>query len=262
MTQKTLNTVFTKVATQDKAARVLSMMIGVNKQIKVANKQAVQTKVASIVDGVLKKKAAPVGEIVSSTGYGFIPYVNNVNTIGGLSGLLSKPSTEEEEAKWDEQNAYNLIPGVGSYRLNRRMKRQLKSDKGGTPHYWSQGFGGLTSALLLAAAGAAGGAGIGAGLGKATGTGVGEGAGIGALAGGATGLGAAGIASIVGALRAAVDRRRTKEEQKAYANSPTTKEWLLPGVGAYNAWKTVGRSIGDAEERAEKKKDKKDEEKA
>lgn len=264
MTNETSLKLLNKVASLDKAPRLLANVMLMRKQAgMLIRKQEVQTKLASIVTNVMKKQAAPTAELAANIGYGSVPYISHANTIGGLAGLFSRPSTEKEEAKWDEQNAYNLIPGVGSYRLNRRMKRQLLDDKGNTPHYWSQGFGGLTSALLAGAAGAAGGAGIGAGVGKATGAGAGNGAGVGALAGGAAGLGAAGIASIVGAIKAAVDRRRTKEEQKAYANSSTAKEYLLPGVGTYNAWKTVGRAIGDSEERedkkkAEKKEDKKD----
>lgn len=255
MTKETSDKLFTKVASQDKAARLLSGAVAIRKRAKVnavisdvLSKQASQT-----------KEAGPVGELITGLGYNGIPYLNTANSAGGFVGMLSAPSTEKEEAEWDKKDLHNLIPGVGLYRANRRMKRQLKSDKGGTPHYWSQGFGGLTAALLAAAAGAAGGAGFGAGVGKLTGRGAGEGAGVGALAGASTGLGAATIASLVGAIKAAVDRRRTKDEQKAYANSPTTKEWFLPGVGTYNAYKTIGRVIGDSEERSAKKEDKKEE---
>lgn len=262
MTKESSYKLLLKVASLEKAPRLLANVIAMRKQASVAaRKQEVQTKLASIVDGVMNKKAGPMAELASGLGYSQVPWVNTANSAGGFVGMFSNPSTEKEEEEWDDKNLQNLIPGVGLYRSNRRMKRQLKSDKGGTPHYWSQGFGGLTAALLAAAAGAAGGAGAGAGVGHLSGRGAGEGAGIGALAGATTGLGTATIASIVAAIKAAVDRRRTKEEQKAYANSPTTKEWLLPGVGTYNAYKTLGRVIGDSEEREAKKK-KQDEEKA
>lgn len=257
MTQKTLNTVFTKVATQDKAARVLSLMIGVNKQIKNVNKQAVQTKVASIVDGVMKKKAAATDDVVSSIGYSSLPYVSFPASLGGLYGMFSDPASKEDEDKWNKDRGLSYVPGVGNYRYVRRHKKQLVDDEGKTPHFWSQSFGPLTSALLLAGAGAA----TGGGLVKLTGGGNRD-AGLGALGGAAVGAAGAGLTGLAAAIKAAVDRRRTEEEQKEYTNSPTTKEWLLPGVGTYNAWKTTGRVLASDDKRGAKKKDKKDEEKA
>lgn len=244
MNTKTASLIFTKVVSGDKSARMLANVARLNKQ-------------------AMQKKAGPIGETVASLAYTGVPYLSAVNDVGGIAGMVSDPATEKEEAEWDKKDLHNLLPAVGMYRINRRLKRQLKSDKGGTPHYWSQGLGGITASLLAAGAGAGIGAGVGALGGSQSGRtadGAGFGAGIGALGG----LSAAAVANLVGAIKAAVDRRRTKEEQKAYANSPTTKEWLLPGVGAYNSWKTVGRSIGDAEERKVKKdkKESKDEEKA
>ena len=271
MTQKTLNTVFTKVATQDKAARVLSMMIGVNKQIKNANKQAVQTKVASIVGGVLTKAAAqtkqagPRGEIASTLLWPLLPYAGTTAVgIGSAAGGLDTPATEEAEKEWDKTPGKNWIPGVGTYRLARRQRRQLVDDKGNAPHAISQGFGPFTSTLasLLAGSAAGGliGGGIGAGLSGSDGALAGGGAGAGA--GAAVGGGAALLANLLGGpLAAAFTKRRTKEQQKAYANSGTLKEYLVPGVASYNAWKSLGRTIGESDER-KAKKDKKDEEKA
>lgn len=231
MTQKTLNTLFMKVASQDKAARVLVAMVGLNKQ---ANKQATQKKVATIVDGVLTKKAA--------------------------AGTLDTPAPEAEEKKWDKTPGKNWIPGVGTYRLRRRQKRQLVDDKGNAPHAISQGFGPYTSTLAAMLAGA----GIGAGVGTAGGAIEGKpglGAGVGAGAGAAAGAGYALLANLIGAGSAAFTPTRTKEQQKAYANSGTAKEYLIPGQASYNAWKTLGRSIADSDERKEKdaKEDKKEE---
>lgn len=268
MTQKTLNTVFTKVATQDKAARVLSLMIGVNKQIKVANKQAVQTKVASIVDGVLTKSAAqtkqagPRGEIASTMLWPLLPYAGTAAVgIGSAAGGLDTPATEEAEKEWDKTPSKNWIPGVGTYRLARRQRRQLIDDKGNAPHAISQGFGPFTSTLASMLAGAGLGAGVGGSLAPQLGEpgtwGAATGAGVGSLVGGGAGL----LANLIGAGTAAFTPRRTKEQQKAYANSGTLKEYLVPGVASYNAWKSLGRTIGESDER-KAKKDKKDEEKA
>lgn len=270
MSQKTFDTVLNKIASQDKSARVLAAMYGLNKQTKQANKQAVQTKIASIVDGVLTKKAAqtkvagPRSEIASTLLWPLLPYAGTAAVgAGSAAGTLDTPAPEEEEKKWDKTPGKNWIPGVGTYRLTRRQKRQLVDDKGNSPHAISQGFGPYTSMLAsMLAGGAAGsllGGGVGAGVGGAGGAldGAAGGAGVGAVVGG----GAALLANLIGAGAAAFTPTRTKEQQKAYANSGTAKEYLIPGQASYNVWKTLGRSIADSDERKEKdaKEDKKEE---
>ena len=234
MKKETSVELFTKVASLDKSARLLSALVAAQE----LQKQAAE----------LQKQAGALSDYWGQMVTGAIPYAGGIaNSIGGLSGMFSDPATEEEEAAMDESVGKGFIPGVGMNRLQRRMKAQLKDDEGGTKHYWSQQFGPLTSTLGTAALGA----GLGAGVGKLTGIGAGKGAKGGLYAG----LGVAGTAGLVAAIKAAVDRRRSKEEQKAYANSSTAKEWLLPGSAAYGSWKTLGRSVGDSQERVAKKKE-------
>lgn len=201
-----------------------------------------------IYDG-MKKQAGPVDEIASQAIYSSIPYLNAGAGAGNILGWIASPATEEAESRYDRNRGYAWIPGVGGYQLNKRLKRQLKSDKGGTPHFWSQTFGPMTSTLATTGAGA-----ILGGLAGAASNGFKDdtrflpGMGIGA----AVGAGASVLAQAIAALSAAVTDRRTKAQQREYANSSTSKEWLIPGSAMYNTWKTIGRSLGDSEERQEK----------
>lgn len=57
MTKETSDKLFTKVASQDKAARLLAAVVKMRKEASAAQRKAeVQTKLASIMDGVLNKK--------------------------------------------------------------------------------------------------------------------------------------------------------------------------------------------------------------
>jgi uncharacterized protein YehS (DUF1456 family) len=57
MTKETSDKLLMKVASLDKSARVLAQIIAMNKKAAAeAHKKEVQTKLASIVDGVLNKK--------------------------------------------------------------------------------------------------------------------------------------------------------------------------------------------------------------
>ena len=61
-------------------------------------------------------------------------------------------------------------------------------------------------------------------------------------------LGGIAMNTIGAPIAAFINPRRTKEEQRE-----ATKSWLgnllIPGVGAYNKWKAMGRAYGDSEER-------------
>lgn len=267
MNQTIANTVLTKVATQDKAARVLAKFVLLNKMAAAERKAEVKEKVNQIMGKKASqtKQAGPRGEIASTLLWPLAyPVGPAASSIGAAAGALDTPAPEEEEKKWDETPEKNWIPGVGPYRLSRRLRKQLVDDKGNAPHAISQGFGPYTSALAaMLAGGAAGGllgGGIGAGVNGSEGALVGGGAGAGIGAGVGAGLGL--LANLVGAGAAAFTPRRTKEQQKAYANSGTLKEYLVPGTASYNAWKSLGRTIGESDERQAKKKEKKDSEKS
>lgn len=204
------------------------------------------------------KEAGPKGDVGSMFAWSLLPYIGGAgNAIGGTAGSVDTPASEEEEKAWDKNPNYGL--GVGAYRANRRLKRQLVNDKGRAPHYFSQGFGTGTSLLASILAGGLGGAALGGGLGTIVNRadpadGFLAGSGAGAAIGAGT-LGGLGLLATIGAgPLAAMTKRRTKAEQKAYANSPTTKEYLIPGLGQYNMWKSYGRAVGDSEERELKDK--------
>lgn len=197
----------------------------------------------------LIKQASPVDDVAAQAIYSSIPYLNAGAGAGNILGWLASPATEDTERNYDKRRGYSWIPGVGGYQLNRRLKRQLKNDQGGTPHFWSQTFGPTTSTLAATGAGALlGGLAGGASNGFKDDTRFLPGMGIGAAVGAGTSV----LAQIIASLGAAVTDRRTKAQQREYANSPTAKEWLVPGASMYNYWKTVGRTVGDAEERQEK----------
>jgi len=248
MNKETSDKIFTKVANQDKAVRVLGGIVASNKR----------AKAKAVISGVLSKHAShnktagPKGEIGSMFAWNLLPYIGAVgNAIGGHAGSIDNPATEADEKAWDKDPNYHL--GVGAYRFNRRLKRQLKDDKGGAKHYLAMNFGPWTNMLAATLAGGTLG-GVAGAFPKNNPDSISKGFNIGASIGG----GAALLANLIGAGSAAFTKRRTKEEQKAYANSPTLSEYFVPGKAPYNMWKSVGRSIGDSEER-EAKENKKEE---
>lgn len=197
----------------------------------------------------MQKKADAMGDALTTYGiqalFPSTPF-SAMDDIGGLHGMISRTPTEEMESEWDEDPYKSFIPGVASSRTERRVKRQATDPNGSTRHYWAQKL----APYLHIAAGALGG-GLIAGAysnnsnGKPTAKGILNGIGIGALTGvgaNAIGMGLAGLTS-----------RRTKDEQKAYTESSVVPEWLLPGYATYNRWKSLGRAVGDSEERDAKK---------
>jgi len=176
------------------------------------------------------------------------------NTIGSALGALEGTQSEDEEKFTDKTPGMSVLPGVGAYRMTRRKKRQMTDpETGSTKHYWSAQIGSLpitgigTSLIAPAILGAA--IGTYALSGKDEATGKETSKRDAALAGAGLGAGAGILANVAGApLAAFVTPRRTNEEQ-----SKATKSWLsnllVPGVGAYNKWKALGRAYGDSENR-------------
>jgi len=192
----------------------------------------------------LRKQAGPYGDALLGALVGQTPIVGPAANLGGfVAGLMKPTPTEEQENDMDKKLLYSLIPGVGAYREAQRMKRQTRADDGSQRHLIAQQLGPVTAALLPTGAGAGIGAGIGGMFGGASG------AGIGAVIGAGMGAGSSLAATLLAAALAAGRRTRTKEEQRAYANSDTAIEYFVPGVAAYNAWKSYGRSHADAVER-------------
>ena len=197
---------------------------------------------------VLYTTALSQGGAIGGAGLGAASALKGVNQLGGYTGLGSDPATEEEEEKMDLSPDLALAPGVAAQRMDRRMKRQLLNDDLKVPHFWSQKLSPLTVTLLLAGLGAAGGYGYSKTKGKNTATGT--------VVGGLGGVGASALAGLGGLALAGLTPTRTKEQQKAYANSPALLEYLIPGLSAYHEAKTLGRSFADSDERAKKRQQK------
>lgn len=148
MTKEASDKMLMKVASLEKAPRLLATVLAMHKQASVAaRKQEVQTKLASIVDGVMNKKAAPVQAVAAATNavktdlkdlgapnaaQCAANYVNNIlNAVGtppeqqgflrNLVGLL----TGEHSAKGRAAgNAISNFEAYKNYLLNKRQKEQ------------------------------------------------------------------------------------------------------------------------------------------
>lgn len=210
-----------------------------NEQIKLAFKlgyeQGVKKQAGALSD--LMASFSPVNLAVSA-----IPYASFGMQGAGIAGALN-PASEKEEAEYDKHPILPwLVPGVATYRNQRRWSGNAKG------HRLSQVLGHLTSALTSMGVGAGLGAGIGALVNKNDRL---EGAGQGAMFGGGIGAGAHTLGTLAAAIAAASKKRRTDEEQEKYLKSPVTGEYLIPGLAAYNHFKTIGNTIGKSKRRRE-----------
>lgn len=195
----------------------------------------------------MQKQAGPMAELIASRLYG-----GAFTEHGGMKGYLEPVMSDKELEKMDTDESSDWAPGVGGYRLQRRMKKTLENDKGKAPHYWSQNWAPAVHALVGATAGAGIGAAVAPDGDKP----------LGAILGLYGGAAAPLLASaLIGGLGAAITPRRSKEEQKAYNNSSTAPEWIIPGLSTYNSWKTFGRAKGNFDEAKEKRESKKKEDK-
>ena len=197
-------------------------------------------------------KATPLTDVLGTLVGNAIPYGGVANSIGSMAGLLTDDFKDQ-----DESALKALIPGVGGYRLGKRLSSQVKheqedarslgrKDVSPVAHAMAETFGPATSTLASTLLGG----GIGAAIHrKDRGKGFGVGAGIGA--------GASMLAHLIGAIAAGVKRRRTKGEQLDSDSKSVASKYLLPGVASYNSYKRLGRSQGDRDENDKgKKKDK------
>lgn len=149
------------------------------------------------------------------------------------------------------EDTYAFGPaGMGAARREQILNeiaeaRTDKRHKGSDPkgHAFREGIGTLTSL----AASRIGGKVLGLALEKLTGNEhaklIGDLAGIGTYAAG-TGI---------GALAAALKRRRTKEEQIEHDKGSTWMDLLIPGVGVYNSFKRTGRAFDENDARVEER---------
>lgn len=192
----------------------------------------------------MQKQAGPMAELLSSNLYG-----GAFTQHGGMKGYLEPIISDKELEKMDADESADWAPGVGGYRLQRRMKKTLENDKGKAPHYWSQNWAPAVHSLIGMTAGAGLGAAIADDGDKP----------LGAILGMYGGAIAPLLASaLIGGFGAAITPRWSKDEQKRYNNSSTAAEWLIPGVSTYNGWKTFGRAKGNFDEAKAKREAKKE----
>lgn len=90
MTKESSDKLLLKVASLEKAPRLLASVIAMRKQASVtARKQEVQTKLASIVDGVMHKKAAPIQAAPKAPSASFADAAAEIKDIGGNPQTLT-----------------------------------------------------------------------------------------------------------------------------------------------------------------------------
>ena len=73
--------------------------------------------------------------------------------------------------------------------------------------------------------------------------------GSGARIGSKIGTGVGMVATLAGAIYAAMTKRRTREEQLEHDRGSLLSSLLMPGVGIYNSFKRQGRAFANDEER-------------
>jgi len=148
-----------------------------------------------------------------------------------------KGATDKQIREFNKHPGWAWFPGQGLYRDMLREKRVMPGPRG-EKHITAYTLSPAMSVLIGAIAGAGGGAAYGTYKGQGDryllpGIGIGAGAGL--------------LAHIGGGLVGAMTPRRTKEDQKKYLESSTLPEWFIPGVGGYNAAKTLGLQIEDSD---------------
>lgn len=164
------------------------------------------------------------------------PYIGATDSIGTLIGLMSSSSSDKALNRYDRTVGVDVIPGAAGFRAARRRKR-LSRDLGGSPgRAWGQILGPWLAPSLLAIAGSVTGGFFGdtpEQKAKNAIIGMGVGSGVGALG------------NLTGAITAASTKTRDREAQKKYQQSrgQGVMNWLLPGVGQYNKWKSRGHMI-------------------
>lgn len=177
-----------------------------------------------------------LGQVVPVAG----PAIAGADALGSTIGLMTGSASDKALERYDKTPAVDIVPGVAGFRSARRRKRLSKDLGGSAGRSWGQQFGPGTAALLLALIGGTIGS-FAAEPAKKI-----QGFGKGALVGGSV----AGSATLAGALAAALTKTRTKEEQEAYQKDRNKGQanWLIPGVGTYNKWKSRGYLMHKSEQ--------------
>lgn len=197
-------------------------------------------------------KATPETEyaagLPTETMMSLLPGGGTLTSLPYLIGLMSKEDNSQRDL-----NGMSFVPGMSAFSRGNRIKTQIKRElrdiesdsrhKGSRPvaHAIAEHLGPLTS--ILASAGI--GAGIGAALpakkrGKSRRNH--------AIAGGLLGAGVGSMGHLASIIAAAVNRRRTKEEQIEADKGSLAAKYLVPGMAQYGRYKRLGRSQGERDE--------------
>lgn len=191
----------------------------------------------------MNKKAGVVADFIGSNVSSLIPVVGQVAApIGVAAGTVGDKSTEGE-IRMNESPESSFLPGVGASRIIRRLRRQNTiKDRGTSPRALSSSVGPFTSTMLLAAAGGL--------LGLIAPADSNRDRTDHALRGLVGGAAVGGVGNFLGHIAAGVTDTRTPEEQQEAAASMEGRiaDYLVPGVGNYNFWKSLGRSLADEEQ--------------
>lgn len=205
--------------------------MNINTTVNAMRKSAALRKVA---DGGIANDA--IGSLASQV---YLPYLGGLaNMVGRVGGFVAGKPSEEDLKTMDEHPGRSYLPGVGGYRIMRKLLGATKNDKARRTMA-ADAFGGLTSMALPALGGAlVGGA-----------TGAEDGAPIGAVIGGGSAL----AAHILGALIGTARKRRTEAEQiEADTAHSALKSLLIPGVAGYNMARRAAGIIRDEDKRNQK----------
>ena len=182
---------------------------------------------------MIRKRAGIYGDVAGSmVGDAFVPLSSKV---GYIAGLLDASKHDDKDIKeMNKSLGLSFIPGVGSYRIaKKRYNNAVKNNADtATANIVGERWGGLTSTLI----GALAGAGIGIGAERII---TGKTPSDDSFVGGA--LVGASAPVLAAAALALINRRRTKAEQKEHDQSSNISNWLIPGMATYNKFKRMGR---------------------
>ena len=168
----------------------------------------------------LEKMAGVVSEVLGSAGTSSIPYLGPFAALGGMIGAAATPTYSDKEMK-ESQKAIgtNFIPGIGTYRLFKRLgwtgkkgqemtekTSELKKEAGVVSEF----VGSAVNPLSLIATP---------------------------------------ISAIAAAATPTYSDKEFKEAHKAVASNI-----LVPGMATYRYWKRLGYSQKKADEMIEKEK--------
>lgn len=210
--------------------------------------------------GAVSKKSTPVSEFATAQLTNLlIPGSGVLNAPGAILGLADDQDNSQKPL-W-----LGFVPGYAGYARGNRLKtqvlrelEQIKKDKkheGARPvaHAVSEFIGPHTSMLSSVLLGSLVG-----GAGTAAWTDDKDKAMAGGVAGAIAGGGYAAMKELVAAIKAAIHRRRTKEEQIESDKRSLLRKYLIPGAASYDYYKRMGRTQGERDEDSDNGKKKED----